>query len=424
MLRKKITIGAGASARSRQTSRSTLECTGDSEGRTASIAVRPRNPRPVPITFYRDEIFDVTVTVSGTPHYVGTLELELCKGKGEQTLGSRGKVKMHDFGIEEVDQNSNRRLITDVTRLRFESKHKGKRTFKAVINTAQTVRIKATEVINSDGDLNESLSAETDDIYIAHSLRKYGLHATHMGINDYDSYINGWVNYWDDWKIPVQTDKTKAPEHHTFMTDTVPDGDLVKAVTYRESTLLEDNEPNMMQLTDAPLEGMQTGHEDVLRDVNASKLGVQNADGTYSGTPDADGTYSGILREATPFMNYQMPTEETITIDDSFQWGIRWLIDKRTKTRSYNGTTGIISGIEIIDWWGPTGAVKLYGDTSLEYPRLIEALYAEGKNPNSETPKYLWPIKVDKTPREDDASPPAETSKENAEESPETPPQE
>ncbi len=410
MLRKKITIGASASARSRQTSRSTLECTGDSEGRTASIAVRPRNPRPVPITFYRDEIFDVTVTVSGTPHYVGTLELELCKGKKEQTLGSRGKVKMHDFGIEQVDQNSNRRLITDVTQLRFESKHEGERTFKAVINMAQTVRIKATEVINSDGDLNESLSAETDDIYIAHSLRQYT--TEHGDANQYDSYIDKWVGYWDDWKIPVQTDKVKAPEHHTFMTDAVPSGDLVKAVTYKESTMstVEAGE-NLMQVREPALIGMNTNHPKKEDDVHGGGLGHD-----YAGGAAGDGRQT---------MKYRVPTVVTI-FDDSFQWGIRWLIAKRTR---FNDS----GAVKVRDWWDPTGAAKWYNrekGKQVSYPLSVEKLYAEGRYPHTEAgaPGYLWPIKVDKTAREDDANPPAETPADTPEnppeETPENPPAE
>ncbi|MDE0087478.1 MAG: hypothetical protein OXU23_17280 [Candidatus Poribacteria bacterium] len=406
MLRKKITIGASASARSRQTSRSTSECTGDSEGRTASIAVRPRNPRPVSITFYRDEIFDVTVTVSGTPHYVGVLELELCEGKKEQTLGSRGKVKMYDFGIEE-GTGQDRRLITDVTQLRFESKHKGKRTFKAVINTAQTVRIKATEVINADGDLNESLSAETDDIYIAHRLRQYT--TEHGDANQYDSYIDKWVGYWDDWKLPAQTDKSKAPEHYTFMTDAVPSADFVKALTYKESTMstaLAEGE-NLMQVREPALIGMNTNHPKKEDDVHGEGLGDD-----YAGGRAGDGRQT---------MKYRVPTVVTI-FDDSFKWGIRWLIAKRTR---FNDS----GAVKVRDWWDPTGAAKWYNrekGKQVSYPLSVEKLYAEGRYPHTEegSPDYLWPIKVDKIARDDDANPPAEAGEENAEESPETPPQE
>jgi CTP-dependent riboflavin kinase len=49
--------------------------------------------------YYRDEIFTVTVTVSGTPSpYVGTLNLTLSQGQQTQSLGSRGTVQMYDFG--------------------------------------------------------------------------------------------------------------------------------------------------------------------------------------------------------------------------------------------------------------------------------------------------------------------------------------
>ena len=335
--------------------------------------------------FYRDEVFNVKVTVTGTQAY--KLQLGFAKGETHQTLGSRGSVQMYDFENDGI-------LVFSAT--------ERTKTLKAVINTAQIVRLKVTKARDNASNPEPPALAETGDIHIVHRLRKYGLHVTNLTVNDYDSYIDEWVNYWDDWKIPAQTDKTKAPEHYTFMTEAVPSGDLVKAVAYKERSLKGTGD--LMQVTGDPLIDMTTGNgKSAKRDVNAADLPLD-----YEG--------GNLQLSVTPRMNYGTPTDDTT--DDSFRWGIRWLIDKRT-FHDYNTSTGYVFDVKVIDWWGPTGALKHYNgedDKIVSYPASVEKLYAEGKNPHPGHPKYLWPVKVDgtargntpETPAENPENPPAE----------------
>ena len=372
----------GASApttndRNRLMSRATLP---PQTQRTVTVtAVKPMNRRDM---IYRDEVFNVKVTLTGTQAY--KVKLDLSQGKKEQTLGSRGKVQMYDFendGILDFPEVTPADANAERTKM-----------LKAVINTAQIVRIKATEILPND-ELHTEPAAETEDIHIVHRLRQYTTTYTNRDVNNYDSYIDKWLNYWTDWKIPVPPapqnpgDPVTPPVHYTFMTDAVPPGDLVKAVTYKESSMTETD---LMTVTQTALNGMKTGDgNSAQRDVNAAALPL-----------DYDG---GNLQLAdTPRMNYGTPTDDTE--NNSLKWGIRWLIDKRT-FQDYTRIRGVF-GVKVIDWWGPTGALKNYNgeeDKIVSYPASVEKLYAEGRFPHTQdkpnTPDYLWPIKVDGSAR-------------------------
>ena len=237
--------------------------------RTITVAaVKPENPRDM---VYRDEVFNVKVTLTGTQAY--KVKLDLSQGKKEQTLGSRGKVQMYDFendGILDFPEVTPADANAERTKM-----------LKAVINTAQIVRIKATEILSND-ELHTEPAAETGDIHIVHRLRQYTTSLNNL--NTYDSYINKWLNYWTDWKIPVPPapqnsgDPVTPPVHHTFVTDAVPDGDLVKAVAYEESSMKDSNRPNLMQLTDIALDGMSISTPGD-NSLNADRLGRENVSG-------------------------------------------------------------------------------------------------------------------------------------------------
>lgn len=378
-LRKKIIIGASAS-----TGRGRINAVGQAtsnpptavQRRTLTVAaVKPTNARDM---FYRDEVFNVTVTVTGTQ--ACRLKLEFSKGETHQTLGSRGSVQMFDFENNGI--------------LHFPAVNTGEetertKTLKAVINTAQIVRIKVTE-INSP---NQEPLAETDDIHIVHRLRQYT--TAYGDPNVYDSYINKWVNYWDDWNIgdPV----------HTFMTDAAPSGDLVKAVTYKESNLSRIDSVtgevnlNLMRVTEGALDAM-TIEPPIERGEDRKRVTVRDANASGNGIVNPFMDY-GTLNEGYTVNNYTVTDGPTnVTEDDSFKWGIRYLIAGRTK---FTATLAV----EIRDWWGPTGAVRWYNRQSgmeVSYPLSVEKLYAEGKYPHTESnaPDYLWPIKVDGSARD------------------------
>ena len=365
--------------------------------RTVSIAaVKPENPRDM---FYRDEVFNVKVTVTGTQAY--KLQLGFAKGETHQTLGSRGKVQMYDFQNDGILVFP--RVSTDTERTK---------TLKAVINTAQIVRLKVTEVIEDDTSNSEpptpnpepSVLAVTGDLHVVHRLRKYGTHSSNPNVNEHDSTIDKWLRYWTDWKIGPDNDPNNKDKYYTFMTDAVPSGDLVKAVAYKESSLstASDAGQDLMQLTPAALNGMTTNHAKRENDIHALALGHN---------------YAGTVATAAPRpMKYGTPTDNPV--DNSFKWGIRWLIAKRVILAK--GT----NAIKIRDWWGPVGALRFYNGekgNEVEYPAEVEKLYGEGKNPHPGNPNYLWPIKVDGTARQ-----PAKTTatpKNPPAENPENPPE-
>lgn len=369
--------------------------------RTVSIRVLiPPTAMGIPRSWlYRDEIFQVEITVTGEPAYTGTMELELSQGETHQDLGDpnneqrRGSIQMYDFGSGAANPFCiNNTSIESVT---FVAKDKGKKRFKAVINIAQTIKIKVTE-IDENGVKNKEMSAETPNIEIKNRLRQYTTKYGNGPVNNYDGHINEWVIYWNDWDIGANG---KEPPFYTFLEGSRPDGELVKAVAYKESSMKDDNKPNLMRVTETALNGMTTGTAD--KDPDASALPEGYDPDTYDGEPL-------VLRIVAPPMNYGTPT--VTTVDDSFKWGVRWLIAKR----AIIDDTGGVYSARTITWWGRTGALKHYnGEPGKEvsYPSSVRKLYEEGRNPNGDTPKYLWPIKADGCPRQTE-NPPEETPEE------------
>lgn len=188
------------------------------------------------------------------------------------------------------------------------------------------------------------------------------------------------------------------------MTDALPPGDVVKAVTYKESNLSNidsltgEVNLNLMRVTGEALNAMtieppiKPGEDRkrvTERDANASEIGRINPFMDY-----------GTLNEGYTAENYTVTDGPTnVTEDDSFKWGIRYLIAGRTKFPEIGGV------VEIRDWWGPTGGVRRYNrqrDMEVSYPLSVEKLYAEGRYPHTEpnAPGYLWPIKVDGSARD------------------------
>lgn len=337
-----------------------------------TVALTLSSASPSRRMIYRDEIFDVTITVSGTSAlYTGTMNLTLSQGITHQTLGSRGSIQMYDFASGA--SNPFCTGDTSITSLTFTAADNGVKTFKAVINIAQIVKIKAIDSQDS------SISSETPEIHIVERLRQYTTKYTNDTVNDYDKNIKKWIDYWEDWKI--------GDPAYTFMTGAIPDGELVKAIAYKESSLstTKGAGQDLMQMTPVALNSMTDGHDNVRRDINA-RLIPSGYDGEH------------LSMDAAPFMNYETPTDNTV--DNSFKWGIRWLIDKRTDYQ-YDRTRNQVHNIRIIDWWGANGAVKRYGDpNNPTYVEDVQKLYEEGRNPNRNNPTYLWPIKADGCPRQ------------------------
>ena len=414
------------------------------QNRTVTVEV----VNPSRCMFYRDEIFDVTVTVTNTSeHYDGTIELKLSEGETYQTLGNRRNVRMFHFtgGTEAVNSEGE-----PVTLISFGQEDWNsipiddsgttisQKRLKAVINIAQIVKIQATQV-DAHGEPT-SLSAETEDIHIGYKLRQYTTKHSNDTVNSYDEKIIDQLNCWDDWNIgappdpPEQTPPDQAeqtppdpPEPvmpYTFMTDARPSGELVKAVAYKASRLATRANPddpenlNLMRITADTLLCMTTGTPETptkeRRDVNASALGDpdsrEEADGSTTKTIYL-GTYLGD-GDAAPLMDYGTPT--VLTIDHSLKWGIRWLIAKRThqvhtSTPQEGGGDPIEAVTEVrrINWWVHDGAVRAYwisnGQGGIAYLTDVRRLYAEGRNPRAgqaEQPTYLWPIKADGFPRQ------------------------
>lgn len=407
-LKKKVSIGASASmrnSRSNQRSRSTPnnpytppEDPTSPQNPTATII--PSSVSPSRRRIYRDEIFEVTVTVSGTSQvYDGTMKLELCeKAITHQTLGSRGKVQMYDFASTEENTNCDE-INRSITNLTFAPGDNGVKTFKAVINVApQTIKIKATHMRTTKH--NFDLSVETPEIEVVPRLRQYTTKYSNGTVNDYDQNINRWVAYWENWHL--------GDPAYTFIDGAIPPPELVKAVAYNESTLYPRNRRtnvenlDLMHVTGVALNGMTIQPEGTPaenlkteNDVNATGLGDPDAEGRYTGTGankqlmkygtlNADGTVTG------------GPTDATV--DDSFKWGIRWLISKYTKIPTIDGD---VVTIRALGWWGEHGALSRYGPSNDDtYADDIRSLYEEGRNPNPGSPTYLWPIKADGCPRQ------------------------
>ena len=341
-------------------------------------------------SLYRDEIFDVEITVTGEPAYTGTMELELIADTLAEDLGDRENVQMYDFANLEANPNcAEDRSITSIT---FEEGDEGEKTFRAVVNIAQGIRIRATHVRTQDHDFD--LSIETDNIQVVPRMRQYTIHHGNGTVNDYDGNINTWVNYWENWHL--------GDPAYTFMDGAIPPPELVKAVAYKESTLYTRDRMtnvenlNLMRITGGPLNDMkiQTPGRRPQYSVNAIGLGDPDETGLYTGTAAntrlmAYGTLNAGTVENGP---------TAATVDDSFQWGIRWLIAKYTWIDDFNAHT-----IRARGWWGENnGAVREYNSQNVvpNYATGVRGLYEEGRNPNEGDPDYLWPIKADGCPRQ------------------------
>ncbi|MBN2326336.1 MAG: hypothetical protein JXR73_04215 [Candidatus Omnitrophica bacterium] len=86
------------------------------------------------------------------------------------------------------------------------------------------------------------------------------------------------------------------------------------------------------------------------------------------------------------------------SVQDSFHWGIRWYIAKRS-VYDYNVSPCVwkVYNMRLLP---VSDALTAYGDGSDGYAQSILDLFHEGKNPNGATPIYLWPIKTDGCPRQ------------------------
>ena len=387
-------------------------------------------------SLYRDEIFDVEIKVTGEPAYTGTMRLKLIAEITEECLGDRGMVQMYDFANLTPNPLCDKKIKTSITSVTFAAGDKGIKRFKAVVNKEQTIQIKVIE-IDENGVENEEMSAVTPATSIDYRLRQYTTKHTNGTVNDYDGKINEWRDYWDDWNIGAPPDPPEpapenpeepapenpeepAPENpeeqvepYTFITGAKPDGELVKAVAYMESSLSTEKGAgqDLMQMTGTALNGLTTDHGDVERDPDASALPEGYDPDTYADDPENEPLDIDVV---APYMNYGTPTADTI--DDSFKWGIRWLIAKRSvqleaERVGYRITT--------ISWWGSNGAIERYGDPKKPtYAADVQKLYEEGRNPHPGNPTYLWPIKADGCPRQ------TSTPKPPTEENPENPPEE
>lgn len=418
-LNKKISIGARNSmrhTRSNQRSRSTPNNPYTSpQDPTAEITVTPVGGGAARQMVFRDEIFEVTIRVTGTSRvYTGTMELELV-GITHQDLGDprnaqrRGRVQMYDFANFEANPNCTE--DTCITSLEFEQGDNGEKTFRAVVNRAQTVRIRATHVRTPQDDFD--LSIETDNIHVVLRMRQYTTrYVGNDTVNDYDDNINTWVAYWDDWNLgdPV----------YTFMDGAIPDPELVKAITYKESNLSTRPDPdepinlNLMRMTGGPLSDMTIQTSE---DIENERIPQYSVNATGLGDPDETGLYTGAAAN-TQLMAYGTVNGNTVengparaTVDDSFQWGIRWLISRYTRIDDPNVPT-----IRALGWWNTTvqtengdiersGGIERYGDQGDEtYEEDVKLLYQEGRNPHETNgeriPEYLWPIKADGCPRQ------------------------
>ena len=416
----------------RRQSRSSYVYTPPSEGRTVTITVANDSDR-----IMRDEIFDVTIAVTSPPNvsvYIGTMELTVL-GRTHQTLGNRRNVRMFHFtGGEEAiidEDNKGHEKGTPVTRITFAQADGGIKTIQGVINIAQKVQIRAID------QQYHTLCAETSEIEIVHRLRQYTTQGGNANVNSYDENIITQLNCWDDWNIspPPDTENPQRPVMpYTFMTDAQPPAELVKALAYKVSgfnTGTPEN-PNLMGITADTLLCMTTGTSEGTaedpkerRDVNAGALDSVDADtGEYSGGADA-----------APLMDYGEQNEDgtvekaptVTTVDDSFQWGIRWLIAKRT-TQEYTESPAEgkkhVTEVRRLRWLFHNGAVRKYADSNgrtdgAEFAIDVRRLYAEGVDPDSTDPKaptYLWPIQADGSARQIDNAYEAEDSDEDPEE--------
>ncbi len=445
-LKKKVSIGASNSARSarsnqRRQSRSSYVYTPPSEGRTVTITVANDSDR-----IMRDEIFDVTIAVTSPPGvsvYIGTMELTVL-GRTHQTLGNRRNVRMFHFtGGEEAiidEDNQGHEKGTPVTRITFEQGDGGIKTIQGVINIAQKVQIKAID------QQYHTLCAVSDEIEIVHRIRQYTTQGGNANVNSYDENIIKQLNCWDDWNIgappdpPEQTPQNQEASvmPYTFMTDAQPPAELVKALAYKVSGF-NVNAPtgmNLMGITADTLLCMTTGTSEGTaenpkerRDVNASALPFETPDRRAELTPKGwifyYGTYSTNDEDAAPLMDYGTPT--VTTVEDSFQWGIRWLMAKRTH-QVYTPTPPEggkkVTAVRRIPWLTHDGTVKAYADSNgrtdgSEFVIDVRRLYAEGVDPDSTDPRaptYLWPIQADGSARQIDNAYEAEDSAEDPEE--------
>ena len=378
---------------------------------TAEITVTPVGGGAARQMVFRDEIFEVTIRVTGTSQvYTGTMELELV-GITHQDLGDprnaqrRGRVQMYDFASTLANPNCDQ--DRSITSLRFEATDNGEKTFRAVVNRAQVVRIRAHDPVRN-------LTVETGDIQVVLRMRQYTTrYVGNDTVNDYDDNINTWVAYWDDWNL--------GDPAYTFMDGAIPPPELVKAITYKESNLSTRPDPdepinlNLMRMTGGPLSDMTIQTPE---DIENERIPQYSVNATGLGDPDETGLYTGTAAN-TQLMAYGTVNEDgtvangpaRATVDDSFQWGIRWLISRYTRIDDANVPT-----IRALGWWNTTvqtengdiersGGIERYGDQGDEtYEEDVKLLYQEGRNPHETNgeriPEYLWPIKADGCPRQ------------------------
>ncbi|MBN1548592.1 MAG: hypothetical protein JW902_18230 [Syntrophaceae bacterium] len=316
-----------------------------------------------PSSVQRDEIFDVTITAAPQTFFAGrTIQFGLSQGESTAVLGERGTVQMYDIGAIATDGA----IVANQTSYTFTADDSEQKPFKGVVNLTQDIRLTVIDTAMPD------LTDESDSIAVTHRMRQYTTEYGNTPVNDFDDLIEQWVDYWDDWNYP-------ADGAYTFKTTDL-DGELVKALCYKESTM---KDVDLMQLTGEAKEGLEGD-----RDWNWNVA-------PYAHDPEKGDLYS---TEAHPEMEYTGVSDTSAS--ESLKWGIRWLYAKKSKGQ-YDRPTNSFYNPQWYDWEKTLAEYNSDADPfHSTYVTGVTSLYLYGANPHGGNPAYLWPILTNGFPRE------------------------
>ena len=322
-----------------------------------------------PTSIQRDEIFDVTLTLDPPPLWGGMAVTFDLDGQKTQNLPERGEVQMYDFGYDidgdgDIDPNQPSYIVNPLL-------DGGTKTIKAVYNLYQPPQ--TITILASVG----GYVFESQPIAVAYQVRQYTTTHGNTPVNNYDNFITQWVDHWTHWHYPDEQNP------YTFHTTDL-DYDLVKAICYKESTMLETDLMTIMANSGEAV-NIMSGPEVTPRDWN------------WSATPDENNQYimdeidgqlpSDPSNVAAAFMNYSNVNANTES--ESIRWGIRWLYKKKSRYTGYDPNTGKVYNPQWFTW---EEAVERYGDQTDTYTSDVMNLYRAGYNPHPGDPQYLWPI--------------------------------
>ena len=291
----------------------------------------------------RDEIIDITIDAhvdSQTSSKDIVLDLDITPASMKTAiLGSRGSVKMFDFGTTE-----NGTVTPNITKVTLKASEGYTKTIKAVFNNDGSVRIHADSLIRTIFGLSSTITVEK-------RIRKYAK----TGNSDYD-----FNQYDDDFKAAF--DYWSQIYQHA-----VDDVERLKAIGMTESEIGKNPQ----------------GNEDIMTIGNAGDniLAILHHDGR---------TEYEVVFPANTVRVLNYPDADAAPASTAIMWGTCWLYHKaQTIINNPAPPPSLIPG----QWKTWDAATHLYNPVLPGYLGRVTRAFKEGRHPTDNA--TIWPIQTD-----------------------------